>query len=79
MTKFLNQECPFLQETYLTFELTRPWIVDIFLLLPLKMNKYINKTKVIRANLLDFAFDLDFYFDDIIRLGNISVLVTFQF
>ena len=32
----------------------------------------INKTKVIRADLLDFDFDLDF--EDIIRLGNISVL-----
>ena len=38
-----------------------------------------NKTKVIRADLLDFAFDLDFNFEDIIRFGNISVLVTFQF
>ena len=34
-----------------------------------------NKTKVISANLLDFYFD----FEDIIILGNISVLVTFQF
>ena len=34
-----------------------------------------NKTKVISANLLDF--DLDF--EDIIRFGHISILVTFQF
>ena len=39
----------------------------------------VNKTKVIRANLLDLAFALDFYFEDIFRFGNISVLVTFQF
>ena len=38
-----------------------------------------NKTKVISANLMDFAFDLDFYFEDIFRFGNILVLVTFQF
>ena len=31
-----------------------------------------NKTKVIRADLLDFDFDFDF--EDIIRFGNISVL-----
>ena len=41
--------------------------------------KYLNKTKVIRADLLDFDFDFDFDFEDIIRFGNISVLVTFQF
>ena len=38
-----------------------------------------NKTKVIRADLLDFTFDLDFYFEDSFRFGNISVLVTFLF
>ena len=38
-----------------------------------------NNTKVIRANLLDFAFALDFYFEDIFKFDNISVLVTFQF
>ena len=39
-----------------------------------------NKTKVIRTDLLDFAFDFNFfYFEDIIRFGNTSVLVTFQF
>ena len=38
-----------------------------------------NKTKVIRANLLEFAFDLDFNFEDIFRFGNISVLLSFQF
>ena len=32
------------------------------------------KTKIIRVNLLDFDFD----FEDIIRFGNISVLVKFQ-
>ena len=37
------------------------------------------KTKVIRADLLDFAFDLYFYFEDSFRFGNISLLVTFQF
>ena len=37
------------------------------------------KTKVIKADLLDFYFDIDFYFEDIIRFGNISVLVTSQF
>ena len=44
-----------------------------------RCNSLTNKTKVIRADLLDFAFDLDFYFEDIFRFGNISVLVTFQF
>ena len=34
-----------------------------------------NKTRVISANLLDFDFD----FEDIVMLGNISVLETFQF
>ena len=34
-----------------------------------------NKTKVIRADLLD----LDLDFEDIIKSGNISVLITFQF
>ena len=34
-----------------------------------------NKTRVISADLLD----LDFDFEDIVMLGNISVLVTFQF
>ena len=38
-----------------------------------------NKTKVIRADLLDFAFDLDLNFEDIFRYGNISVLLSFQF
>ena len=42
-------------------------------LLPLE--NIINKTKVISADLLEFDFD----FEDIIMLGNISVLVTFQF
>ena len=36
-----------------------------------------NKTKVIRANLSYFDFDLDF--EDIIRFGNISVFITIQF
>ena len=36
-----------------------------------------NKNKVIRANLLDFAFDLDFYFEDIFRFSNILVMMTF--
>ena len=36
-----------------------------------------NKTRVISADLLDFDFDFDF--EDIVMLGNISVLVTFQF
>ena len=30
-------------------------------------------------NQFKLAFDLDFYFEDIFRFGNISVLVTFQF
>ena len=34
-----------------------------------------NKTRVISADLLDFDFD----FEDIVMLGNISVLETFQF
>ena len=34
-----------------------------------------NKTKVISADLLD----LDLDFEDVIRFGNVSVLVTFQF
>ena len=38
-----------------------------------------NKTKVIRADLLDFDFDFDFDFKDIIRFGNISVLAPFYF
>ena len=36
----------------------------------------INKTKVIRADLLDFAIDLDLYFEG---FGNFLVVVTFQF
>ena len=36
-----------------------------------------NKTKVIRADLLDF--DLDSNLEDSFRFGNISVLVTFCF
>ena len=36
----------------------------------------LNKTKVISADLLDFNFDFE---DIIIMLGNISVLVNFQF
>ena len=36
-----------------------------------------NKTKVFRADLLDLDLYLDF--EDIIRFGNISVLITFQF
>ena len=43
------------------------------------LRTFVNKTKVISADLLDFAFDLDFYFEDIFRFGNISVLVTFHF
>ena len=43
------------------------------------LTQILNKTKVIRADLLDFTFDLDLYFEDIFRIGNISVLVTFQF
>ena len=43
------------------------------------LNLLINKTKVVRADLMGFAFDLDFYFEDIFRFGKISVLVTFQF
>ena len=38
-----------------------------------------NKTKVFRADLLDLDLDLDLDFEDIIRFGNISVLITFQF
>ena len=34
-----------------------------------------NKTRAISADLLDFYF----YFEDIVMLGNISVLVKFQF
>ena len=33
---------------------------------------------VIRDDLLDFSFNLDFYFEDIFSFGNILVLVTFQ-
>ena len=46
-----------------------------------KSSKQNYKTKVIRANLLNFYFDFDFDFDfeDIIIFGKISVLVTFQF
>ena len=44
-----------------------------------QLETIVNKNKVIRADLLDFAFDLDFYFEDIFRFGNISVLVTLQF
>ena len=36
-----------------------------------------NKTRVISADLLDFDFHFDF--EDIVMLGNISVLETFQF
>ena len=43
-----------------------------------QLEKIGNKTKVIRAELLDFAFDLDFL-KDIFRFHNISVLMTFQF
>ena len=38
-----------------------------------------NKTKVIRANLLDLDFDLDLDFEDIFRFCEISDLVKFQF
>ena len=51
-----------------------------------EQSKGSNKTKVISANLLDFDFDLDLNFYEIFflilryfSLGNISVLVTFQF
>ena len=46
------------------------------LCIPINIQK---KAKVIRADLLDFAFALDFNFEDIFRFGKISVLVTFQF
>ena len=36
-----------------------------------------NKTKVIRADLLDLDLDLDF--EDIFKFCNISVMATFQF
>ena len=36
-----------------------------------------NKTKVIRADLLDFDFDFDL--EDIFTFSDISVLVSFQF
>ena len=36
-----------------------------------------NKTKVIRADLLDLDLDLDF--EEIFRFCDISVLVTYQF
>ena len=49
--------------------------------LRLSLNIVLNKTKVIRADLLDF--DLDFDLRTLLDLvhvhGNISVLVTFQF
>ena len=44
-----------------------------------KSSKPKYKTKVIRADLLDFDFDFDFDFEDIIIFGKVSVLVTFQF
>ena len=47
------------------------------LVMDLALNK--NKTKVIRANLLDFDFNLDSDFEDIFRFCDISVLVKFKF
>ena len=38
-----------------------------------------NKTKVIRANLMDLDFDSDFDFEEIFRFCNNSVMVKFQF
>ena len=38
-----------------------------------------NKTNVIRADLLDFDFELDVDFEDILGFCDISVLLTFQF
>ena len=51
--------------------------LPVFTTIPNRKCTYINKTKVIRAALLDF--DLNFDFDDIFKFGKISVLVTFQF
>ena len=39
---------------------------------------YLNKTKVIRADLLDLNLDLDFDFEEIFRFCDISVFATFQ-
>ena len=43
----------------------------------------LNFLEVMRADLLesklDFAFDLDFHFEDIFKFDNVSVLVTFHF
>jgi hypothetical protein len=49
--------------------------------LRLSLNIVLNKTKVIRADLLDFDLDFDLrtLLDLVHVLGNISVLVTFQF
>ena len=43
------------------------------------MERRENKTKVIRADLLDLDFCLDLDFEVIFRLCDILVLVTFQF
>ena len=52
-----------------SFQVQRPRLFN-------SLQTYIrNKTKVISADLLDFDFDCQ----NIIMLGNISVLVTFQF
>ena len=38
-----------------------------------------NKTKVIRADLMDLDFNLDLDFEDFFGFCNISVMVKFQF
>ena len=45
----------------------------------LELMKMNNKTKMIKADLLGFALDFDFYFEEIFGFSNISVLITFQF
>ena len=46
---------------------------------PQMLFKYKKKTKVIKANLLEFDCYLDFDFEDTIRFCNIPVWVTFKF
>ena len=45
----------------------------------MKRHFRMNKTKLIKANLMDLDLDLDLDFEDILRFCDISVLVTFHF